>query len=99
MRIDQRQLDDIETLPQGVEIPLERIAEPWQGICADWFDLTSSEQWDDRLLPPAAAAIYGVPLPERMPRPGAVAGWTHREWIGWATGKGLEEGARSEEDY
>jgi hypothetical protein len=99
MRIEKRHLEDVESLPQGVDLPIERVPEPWQGICADWFDFTAAEKWDDRLLPPAAAAIYGVPLPENMPRPGAVAGWTHREWIGWATSYGFEEVPRSKHAY
>ncbi|MBA3845831.1 MAG: hypothetical protein H0X45_04180, partial [Planctomycetes bacterium] len=99
MRIDQRMLEDIESLPQGVDLPLERVPEPWAGICADWFDLTASEKFDDRLLPPAAAAMYGLPLPEHMPRPGAVASWDHREWIGWATANGFEEVPRSKHAY
>ncbi|HYE07259.1 MAG TPA: hypothetical protein VEL07_17225 [Planctomycetota bacterium] len=99
MRIDQRMLEDIESLPQGVDLPLERVPEPWTNICADWFDLTASEKFDDRLLPPAAAAMYGLPLPEHMPRPGAVASWDHREWIGWATANGFEEVPRSKHAY
>jgi hypothetical protein len=99
MRIDQRHLEDVESLPEGVDLPLEKIAEPWQGICGDWFAYTATETWDDRLLPPAASAVYGIPLPEHMPRPGAVAGWTHREWIGWAVAHGFEEVPRSKHAY
>lgn len=99
MRIGPRHLEDVDSLPKDAEVPLERIAEPWQSICADWFDLTAAEQWDDRLLPLAAASIFGVPLPETMPRPGAVAGWTHREWIGWASAHGFEEVPRSKHAY
>lgn len=99
MRIDRKHLEDVESLPEGVDLPLERVEEPWRRICEEWFQLTAAEQWDDRLLPPAAAAIYGVPLPEHMPRPGMVAGWTHREWIGWATAHGFEEVPRSKHAY
>ncbi|MBA3684832.1 MAG: hypothetical protein H0W72_06275 [Planctomycetes bacterium] len=99
MRIDHRHLDDIESLPAGVDVPLEQIAEPWRSLAADWFSLTATEQWDDLLLPPAAAGIYGLPMPSDMPRPGTVAAWTHREWIGWATGRGFEEVPRSKHAY
>lgn len=99
MRLDHRHLDDVESLPQGADLPLEQFPQPWSGLCADWFALTASEQWDDRLLPPAAAQLYGLPLPQQMPRPGQVAAWTHREWIGWAVGHGFEEVPRSKHAY
>jgi hypothetical protein len=99
MRIDHRHLDDVESLPQDCFLPPEQMAEPWAGICNHWFQLTDGDDWDDRRLPGAASVIYGIPLPEQMPRPGQVAGWTHREWIGWATAHGFEEVPRSKHAY
>jgi len=99
MRIDPRHLDDVETLPEGVDLPPEQLAEPWRHIADDWYGMTAAETWDDRLLPPAAAAIFGLPMAHQMPRPGAVASWTHREWIGWATAHGFEEVPRSKHAY
>ena len=99
MRIDPRHLDDVETLPEGVDLPPEQIPEPWRHITDDWYGMTAAESWDDRLLPPAAAAIFGLPMTHQMPRPGAVASWTHREWIGWATAHGFEEVPRSKHAY
>jgi len=99
MRIDPRHLEDVESLPEGVDLPPEQLTEPWRDIADDWFGLTASEVWDDRLLPPAAAAIFRLPMPQQMPRPGAVSSWTHREWIGWATAQGFEEVPRSKHAY
>ncbi len=99
MRIGDRHLDDVEALPEGADLPVEQMEDPWYGICVDWFEATAAEQWDDLLLPPAAATIYGLPMPEQMPRPGQVAGWTHREWIGWAVAHGFEEVPRSKHAY
>jgi len=99
MRITADHLDCIERLPEGANLALDEVPGPWPEIADDWFALTGSDTFDDLLLPPAATTIYGLPRPEEMPRPGAVAGWTHREWIGWATAHGYEEVPRSKHAY
>lgn len=99
MRITAQHLDDAEKIPQGADLPLDHLPDSWAAICDQWFASIATDQWDDRLLAPAAAALYGLPMPEQMPRPGAVAAWTHREWIGWAVGHGFEEVPRSKHAY
>ena len=63
MRIGDRHLDDVEALPEGADLPLEQVPVPWQRLCGDWFAATEAEQWDDLLLPPAAALIFSCTCP------------------------------------